>query len=321
MEDDNDDDKVIEEDYYTFLNIPRTATSEDINNAYRRLSRLYHPDKHVDPLKKKDAELLFHKTKKAYEVLNDPHKRAIYDCLGTKGLETEGWEIVQRNKTPQEIREEYERLAREREERRLQQRTNPRGNVTVNINATEMFAQYDEDEYVYDLPLVEISGMSVSQSVEAPLTTRNLMTIGCDLSSQNGTATGALTVTAKRLLQDNKWLELDLSVGNGVVLGLKHFRTLTRNLFGTGTLQFHFTDNGIRPAIETTLAMQLDEHTVGYLTYRAGVQSSMTTSITHNNEKYSLSCGVTLGIPHSYLTLNCSYNFKEQKLKMRTAVK
>lgn len=45
-------------------------------------------------------------------VLGDPHQRAIYDSLGTHGLETEGWEIVQRTKTPQEIREEYERLAR-----------------------------------------------------------------------------------------------------------------------------------------------------------------------------------------------------------------
>lgn len=47
-----------------------------------------------------------------FSVLNDPHQRAIYDSLGTRGLKTEGWEIVQRTKTPQEIREEYERLAR-----------------------------------------------------------------------------------------------------------------------------------------------------------------------------------------------------------------
>lgn len=45
-------------------------------------------------------------------VLSDGHMRAIYDNLGTAGLETQGWEIVQRTKTPHEIREEYERLAR-----------------------------------------------------------------------------------------------------------------------------------------------------------------------------------------------------------------
>ena len=43
------------------------ASSEDITQAYRRLSRLYHPDKHLHPERKKEAEALFSKTKKAYE--------------------------------------------------------------------------------------------------------------------------------------------------------------------------------------------------------------------------------------------------------------
>lgn len=43
------------------------ATDDEINNAYRRLSRLYHPDKHTDPERKVEAELLFGKTKRAYE--------------------------------------------------------------------------------------------------------------------------------------------------------------------------------------------------------------------------------------------------------------
>lgn len=35
-------------------------------------------------------------------------------------------QVVERKRTPAEIREEYERLQKEREERRLQQRTNPK---------------------------------------------------------------------------------------------------------------------------------------------------------------------------------------------------
>lgn len=98
---------------------------------------------------KRKAEILFNRTKRAYEVLSDPHKRAIYDSLGVRGLETEGWEIVHRTKTPSEIREEYEQLARERAERKLQQRTNPRGNITINVNATDIFNPYDDEfEYV-----------------------------------------------------------------------------------------------------------------------------------------------------------------------------
>ncbi|GFY47871.1 dnaJ homolog subfamily C member 11 [Trichonephila inaurata madagascariensis] len=123
---DSQEDHLLDEDYYAFLNLNKDATTEDITNAYRRLSRLYHPDKHTDPVQKKNAEVLFNKTKIAYEVLSDPHQRAIYDTLGIKGLQTEGWQIVERTKTPQEIREEYEQLLREKEERRIQQRTNPK---------------------------------------------------------------------------------------------------------------------------------------------------------------------------------------------------
>jgi DnaJ family protein C protein 11 len=55
--------------------------------------------------------------------LINPHKRAIYDSIGVKGLHQDDLQIVVRSKTPQEIREEYERLSKEREERRLEKLT------------------------------------------------------------------------------------------------------------------------------------------------------------------------------------------------------
>lgn len=59
------------------------APTEEINSAYRRFSRMFHPDKHsTDPNKQKWAEQIFNKVKEAYEVLSDSHKRAIYDTLG-----------------------------------------------------------------------------------------------------------------------------------------------------------------------------------------------------------------------------------------------
>lgn len=54
----------------------------------------------------------------------DPYKRAIYDSVGIKGLEDLGSAVVIRSKTPQEIREEYERLAREKQENALEKLTN-----------------------------------------------------------------------------------------------------------------------------------------------------------------------------------------------------
>ena len=125
------------------------------------MARLYHPDKHQvstswlgfvplftllhdrqDPTKRAQAEVLFSKLKHAYEILSDPHKRAIYDCLGEEGLKEQGWEVVQRTRTPQEIRAEYESLAKLREGRGLQQRTNPTSKLTMTVNATDLFDRY-----------------------------------------------------------------------------------------------------------------------------------------------------------------------------------
>ncbi|RMB91688.1 hypothetical protein DUI87_31918 [Hirundo rustica rustica] len=114
------------EDYYGLLNVRREASQEELKAAYRRLCMLYHPDKHRDPELKTQAERLFNLVHQAYEVLSDPQTRAIYDIYGRRGLEMEGWEVVERKRTAAEIREEFERLQREREERRLQQRTNPK---------------------------------------------------------------------------------------------------------------------------------------------------------------------------------------------------
>jgi hypothetical protein len=41
-----------------------------------------------------------------------------------KGLKQDGWQIITRTKTPKEIREEYERLAKEKAEKRLRELTN-----------------------------------------------------------------------------------------------------------------------------------------------------------------------------------------------------
>jgi curved DNA-binding protein len=66
-------------DYYATLEVPRTATADDIKKSYRRLSKKYHPDVNVGS---KAAEDKFKEIGEAYEVLKDPEKRKRYDRLG-----------------------------------------------------------------------------------------------------------------------------------------------------------------------------------------------------------------------------------------------
>lgn len=315
----NDEDEAsgeVEENYYAFLNLPKNATNDQINAAYRKLSKIYHPDKHVDPNSKHNAEMLFNRTKRAYEVLSDPHKRAIYDCVGEKGLRTDGWEIVHRTKTPAEIREEYEALARAQEERKLMQRTNPRGNITINVNATELFTPYDDDEF----PKIEVSSMSISQSIEAPITLKDTVIMSGNLHSSNGIGSGNFLISGRRLVNKG-WLELDLGAGNGPVVGFKGSRTLSQKVFCNGGMSLNFQNTGVIPSFVSTLAVQLDKHTIGYLTYNASTQSSMSTSIENSTEKHAWNTSVSIGVPHCYLSASYTRKLTQYELKLKVAVK
>ncbi len=66
------------EDYYKVLGVARDASQDDIQRAYRKLARQYHPDVNKSP----EAEARFKQVGEAYEVLKDPDKRKKYDVLG-----------------------------------------------------------------------------------------------------------------------------------------------------------------------------------------------------------------------------------------------
>src|SRR6476646_5448557 len=68
-----------QKDYYGALGVKKTASSEEIRKAFRKLARKYHPD--VNPNDKK-AEEKFKEISEANDVLSDPKKRKIYDQLG-----------------------------------------------------------------------------------------------------------------------------------------------------------------------------------------------------------------------------------------------
>src|SRR5207302_3670113 len=66
-------------DYYETLGVKKSASTEDIRKAFRKLARKYHPD--VNP-GDKSAEEKFKSLSEANEVLSDPKKRKIYDQVG-----------------------------------------------------------------------------------------------------------------------------------------------------------------------------------------------------------------------------------------------
>lgn len=70
-------------DYYEVLGVSKSASEEEIKQAYRKLALKYHPDRNKG---NPEAEEKFKEATEAYEVLRDPKKRASYDKFGHEGV-------------------------------------------------------------------------------------------------------------------------------------------------------------------------------------------------------------------------------------------
>jgi curved DNA-binding protein len=77
-------------DYYSVLGISRSASADEVQQAYRKLARKLHPD----VSKEKDAEQRFKELGQAYEVLKDEQKRKLYDQYG------EDWKAASEGRAP-----------------------------------------------------------------------------------------------------------------------------------------------------------------------------------------------------------------------------
>ena len=66
-------------DYYQTLGLDRDVAQGEIERAYRKLARKYHPDLNQNDQTAKEK---FQEVQQAYEILNDPEKRAMYDRYG-----------------------------------------------------------------------------------------------------------------------------------------------------------------------------------------------------------------------------------------------
>ena len=87
-----------DQDFYSVLGVTRSSSAEEIQRAYRKLARTYHPDVNKDPA----AEERFKEISEAYDVLSDPETRIKYDRFGSSfrqvpdGADPETWERSQR---------------------------------------------------------------------------------------------------------------------------------------------------------------------------------------------------------------------------------
>src|SRR5437764_10192590 len=69
-------------DPYEVLDVSKSATAEEIQKAYRKRSKKYHPDRNPGD---KQADASYKEVQTAYEVLGDPQRKQQFDQFGFAG--------------------------------------------------------------------------------------------------------------------------------------------------------------------------------------------------------------------------------------------
>lgn len=228
-----------EGDYYALLNLEKNCSEDDIKAAYKRFCRMYHPDKHNNVLRGA-AETIFHKIQAAYEVLNDPQLRTIYDIYGVEGVENNFNQVALVNLDKNQIKETYERMLRQKREQEEEMATNPVSFVKCELDATGLLNSVESD-HISDILSLRVTNFTLRQSVDAPLTDRDRATITAEVENEGGTGGGSIHTTMRHTFSADTWLHSGVGFGNGFVLTGGGFKKLTNLLYVTcdGTCTFN----------------------------------------------------------------------------------
>ncbi|KAF9041282.1 hypothetical protein BJ165DRAFT_1350049 [Panaeolus papilionaceus] len=144
------------------LNLNKGASLAEVNERYRSLSLIFHPDKqHDDPLKKEVATKEFLEIQKAYQVLSDPFSRQVYDELGPEAVNW-AWPPDLRFKSKEDITEAIQNAYINYEKHKA--RANPNKTKTATsctINASSLFTSAGSGNMVQRMSQVQIISRNI----------------------------------------------------------------------------------------------------------------------------------------------------------------
>ncbi|PHZ09606.1 DnaJ-domain-containing protein [Rhizopus microsporus ATCC 52813] len=271
-------------DYYGVLNISKKATEEEIKESYKKLCRFFHPDKHTDEEKKRKAESRFQVIQKAYEVLSDPKKRIIYDTYGEEGLNA-SWDVGPRYKTTEELREEYEKQAKQKREQELENLVRSRSDLQLTLDASQVFDPYEPPAFAglgsmpakrRHGPLKRISQTQVQQlfmrhSFQTQIGPQTVAVVGGSMLSRGGMGGGNLMGTIRHTVSPKLSGEGETTLLKPRLVSLKTYYSLSSDSFINTSAQCNSIYDP--PILSITAGRRLYASTTGYLTYRTGEYS------------------------------------------------
>ncbi|KAI1316026.1 hypothetical protein EDD11_010489 [Mortierella claussenii] len=325
-----------ETDYYAVLNVSKKASDQEIKEAYQRMTRVFHPDKHSTALLKEAADSKFQLLCRAFEVLSNPQSRAAYDEYGIEGLSSK-WEVGYRVKTPQEIKDDFERLAREKQQMELENLVRSRNDIVVNLDASRVFDHYQSTlpygvtrktsgvSSVLDaLGRTEITHLYMKNSFETQFGPRTQVFLGGSMTTRSGRGDGNITGTLRHTFSDKLSMEFGTSLLNPGSSVIKGTYNIDQQTYVSGTA---FTRNFQGPTpLVMTFGRRITKGATGYMTYRTGEWalgswgplfedrrdfSSMSLGITSVDTKENYQVELHAGVVQSHLRVDRTWTLDD----------
>uniref|UniRef100_A0A915K0T6 J domain-containing protein n=1 Tax=Romanomermis culicivorax TaxID=13658 RepID=A0A915K0T6_ROMCU len=268
--DDDIDPATDNEDIYAFFNLSKNATKEDINQAYRRLSVIYHPDKHSNPTLKLKAEKIFNKINRYYKILSDDQKRQLYDLNIVSSVDDlNRLEVIPfldpitgQPVAKNQIKAEYERLVEQAQHERMMARSNPQGTIDLTLDCCDLFRPYrriltyysDTNMFAQSEPnrYPEFKRLNIGQSVECPCGANDRLILSGNLRSENGLGTGVMSVLWRHIIGRSVWSETLFAFGDQPSIDFDIYGPLVNKLHGIGSFRLNFANASLFPALNAS---------------------------------------------------------------------
>jgi len=289
-------------DPYAVLNVSRQATAQEIHQEFKKLSKIFHPDRSKDAENKRVASLQFDRIARARDVLLNPNKRAAYDKFGTAGLdmfseeneELQQYQLTPAYRTPASIQELIRRMIRKKVETEYEALRPSQGDIVVNVDAIGCYKDFLNGDFEY-LMAPEITSYTVKHGFTVSPTPQDFFTV----SGSSYVAVNPKTMVYQRVDAELRHHFDNLTVGSvGTHIGTSSLGLrgdIRRIVFGnTGVslgLGLNFNDGMIIPGITVGSDRQLWKggHAANVqlkLGHDEGVSCSITKHFDEDTETY-----------------------------------